>query len=130
MRDLALPAPGTEEPEAKPSDKKVRLGDKPVLPPPRQDLTKESVENAAKQAAAAAAAAELPVITEAPPPDLRVERGPPPKPQEMKPEKSKTKSASVKVKKTQKGKSRHQPMAFDDSEVAVVRRDPRRSRDE
>jgi hypothetical protein len=128
MKDLALPPPGTEEPEAKPSEQRVRLGEKPVLPPPKKELTPDAVQQA-NAAGSAVPPVEKPLITEAPPPDLRVEREAQlPRPEPMRKEKTRTKTG--KLKKGGSAKKRHAPAVFDDEEVAVVARDPRRPREE
>ena len=127
MKDLALPPPGTHEPEGKPS--KARLGDKPVLPPPVKALDESNVKAAVAKASAGPAVIEpKPVVLEAPPPDLRVEREPlpTPRPEPMKREKSR--SSVSKVAKAKK-KRRPDPGMMDD-EIAVVAVDPRRGRSE
>jgi hypothetical protein len=124
--DLALPMPGTAEPQAKPS-KTVKFGEKPVLPPPPKPLDEAAVAQVVKAKADAPPAAVKPVITEAPPPVMRVEREPlPAAPQPMKRER--TKSGVHKLKKVKKPAPR-QNLSMDD-ECAVMAMDPRRSRNE
>ena len=126
-RDIALPAPGTEEPQGKPS-KQARLGDKPVLPPPPKPLTEAAVAGVVQKAKAdTAVPSDIPIVAEAPPPDLRVEREalqPAPMPRE------KTKSSVSRVAKHKKKAKRRHEAAMMDDENAVVAVDPRRGRNE
>lgn len=130
--DMALPPPGTEEPQGKPSKPQGKLGEKPVLPPPKRNLDEAAVQQALqKPAPGPQVIAEKPVLTEAPPANLKVDREPlpPPAPQPIK--KEKTKSGASKVKKSPLAKKKPRVMQMmDDDEVAVVSRDPRRGRQE
>jgi hypothetical protein len=125
--DLSLPPPGAIEPEGKPS-KDVKLGQKPVLPPPAKPLDEEDVKKAAQKPKTDAVAVRPPAVAVAPPADLRVEREPvpPPPPQPMKREKSKSGVSKAHKKK----KAPQKAAAMMDDEIAVVTRDPRKSRSE
>lgn len=127
--DLALPPPGTDEPQGKPS-KTVKLGDKPVLPPPPKPLDEAAVHKAiAKPATGPAIIEPKPFVADVPPPDFSVEREPlpPPAPEPISREESSVSQLAATLKR--KPKKRPVAAAMDD-EVAIVAFDPRRPRSE
>jgi hypothetical protein len=126
--DLALPPPGAIEPEGKPS-KDVKLGQKPVLPPPAKELDEDDLRRAAQKPKSNAPLAERPPPVQASGPiEMRVEPqeqiAPPPRERE-KMKREKTKSSVSKIKK-----KKPRAASMMDDEVAVVTRDPRKPRGE
>jgi hypothetical protein len=122
--DIALPTPGTKEPEGKRGQ--ARLGEKPVLPPPKKPIAVGLGEAAPPTTSAGPTVIDTPPpVSDAPAPDLRVRNVPAPGPKPMKRERSRTRSGISKTKKRKRPKA----MVMDD-EIAVVARDPRRGRED
>jgi hypothetical protein len=121
--DLSLPPPGTFEPEVKPS-KDVKLGQKPVLPPPQKPLDEAAVTQAIQNAENVPPVIPPP-LAQVPPPNLKVDPGAMPKKAAQPMRREPTRSSVSKVKKKPKRQA-----AMMDDEVAVVTRDPRKPRGE